>query len=63
MGKVAAARRLFNLLPTWRRQARNGHFAAPPLAHFMPVRLSDSPAPPMPPLVGEPATTGLIEAS
>lgn len=58
---VAARHDLYpSLLHTWRRQAREGHFAAEPRAHFVPVRLSAAP-PPMPPLVAEPTLAGLIE--
>ena len=58
---VAARHDIYpSLLHTWRRQAREGHFSAHPLAQFVPVRLSDTP-PPKPPLMAEPALAGLIE--
>lgn len=59
---VAARHDLYSsLLRTWRCQARDGHFAAPPTARFVPARLSDPPPPTTPPLAAEPATAGMIE--
>ncbi len=49
-----------SLLRTWRRQARDGHFAPEPAAQLVPERLSDLP-PALPPLVTEPVGSRLIE--
>ena len=62
IGAVAARHDIYpSLLRTWRRQARDGQFAAPPLTRFVPVRLSDPLPSPMSPLVAEPAPAGMIE--
>src|SRR5271168_5141831 len=57
VGAVAARRDVYSsLLRTWRRQVRDGHLAAAQVPHSVPVRLTDLPSPPAPPVNNQPAS-------
>jgi transposase len=64
VGGVAARHDVYpSLLRAWRRQVRDGHLAAAPAPHFVPVRLTDPPSPASTaaPAVNNPLATDTIE--